>query len=227
MAFDPDSVETILFDSYGTIVDVTQVADPLAAYVDQPEYVSKLWRNRSLGYVMVANHIGEYHPFYELIGAALDYALDTAGADVDDAEREELLATYHELDAFDDVVDGMERLRNAGYDLYVLSNGNPEMLESMVEHTGIGDVLEDAISAEAVERFKPAEEPYGYAADSIDTATENVAFVSAGWWDVPGALNAGMQGVWINRQQTLWGPYDTQPDLTITTFHELADELGA
>lgn len=34
-----------------------------------------------------------------------------------------------------------------------------------------------------------------------------------------------MQGVWVNRQDTLWGPYDTKPALTIETFHDLADAL--
>jgi len=40
-------------------------------------------------------------------------------------------------------------------------------------------------------------------------------------------MHAGMQGVWINRQDTIWGPYDAEPDLTIESFHDLADELGA
>ena len=53
-----------------------------------------------------------------------------------------------------------------------------------------------------------------------------IAFVAAGWWDVPGGIHAGMQGVWINRQETLWEPYEVDPDLTIESFHELADELA-
>jgi len=227
MGFDTDAVETLAFDSYGTIVDVTEAENALAEYVDNPNPVAELWRNRSLGYAMVGNAIEEYEPFYGMIRHALKSALDTQGVEVTDDEREEILSVYHELNAFDDVRDGMERLRDAGYDLYIVSNGNPEMLESMIEHVDIGDLIEDAISAEAVEAFKPAAEVYRHAAEEIGTPAEDVAFVAAGWWDVPGAMHAGMQGVWINRQDTIWGPYDAEPDLTIESFHDLADELGA
>jgi 2-haloacid dehalogenase len=227
MGFDTDAVETLAFDSYGTIVDVTEAENALAEYVDNPNLVAKLWRNRSLGYATVGNAIEEYEPFYGMIRHALKYALDTQGVEVTDDEREEILSVYHELNAFDDVRDGMERLRDAGYDLYIVSNGNQEMLESMIEHVDIGDLIEDAISAEEVEAFKPAAEVYRHAAEEIGTPAENVAFVAAGWWDVPGAMHAGMQGVWVNRQDTIRGPYDAEPDLTIESFHDLADELEA
>lgn len=226
MTFDPESVETVAFDSYGTIVDVTTVEEPLSEYVEDPAAVARLWRNRSLGYAMVGNIIDEYHSFFELIRHALQYALDANGADLDEDEREEILSTYHDLDVFDDVHGGMERLRDAGYDLYVLSNGNEAMLESLVEFAELGDLVEEAISADEVERYKPAAEPYRHAAEKIGTPIENVAFVAAGWWDVPGAVRAGMQGVWVNRQDTLWGPYGTEPDLTVETFPEFADEIG-
>ena len=227
MSFDPDAVETVAFDSYGTIVDVTAVAEPLSEYTDSPEMVAKLWRNRSLGHAMVGNAIEEYDTFYEMNRRALEYALHTTGVDLDEDEREEVLSTYHELPVFDDVHEGMRRLSEAGYDLYVVSNGNEEMLESMVEHGDLGDLLADTISADEVEHFKPDAELYDHAADRIGTPKENICYVAGGWWDVPGGIHAGMQGVWINRQDTLWGPYEMDPDLTIETFGDLADELGA
>lgn len=225
MPFDSDAVEAIAFDSYGTIVDFTVVKESLSEYVDNPEAVAKLWRNRSLGYAMVGNAVEEYDSFYEMNRHALRYALQTMDIDVDEDEREEILSTYYELPVFDDVRDGLERLRDAGYDRYVVSNGNEEMLESMVEHGELGDLLTDTISADEVERFKPDAELYRHAADRIGAPVEEIAFVAAGWWDVPGAIHAGMQGVWINRQNTLWGPYDTEPDLTIETFGDFADTL--
>ena len=229
MSFDPDTVETLAFDSYGTLVDVSGVAEPLSEYVDEvdPSLVAKIWRQRSLAHAMVGNAIGEYDTFYEMNRRALQVALETIDVDIDEDEREEILSTYHELPVFDNVRDGMERFRDLGYDCYVVSNGNEEMLESLVDHADLEDVLEDTISADEIERFKPQPELYRHAADEIGTPIEGIAFVAAGWWDVPGAMNAGMQGVWINRSDTLWGPYETEPDLTIDSFHELADELDA
>lgn len=225
MTFDPDRAEAIAFDSYGTIVDVTTVEEPLAEYVDEPELVSQLWRNRSLGYAMVANAIEEYDSFYQMNRTALQYALNVAGVEIGEDEREEILSTYDELAVFEDAVPGMERLQDMGYDLYVVSNGSHEMLDTLVEHAGIDDLIEDTISADEVETFKPVDELYRHAADEIGVPIEEITFIAAGWWDVPGAIHAGMQGVWINRQDTIWGPYETEPALTIETFHELADEL--
>ncbi|QLG63683.1 haloacid dehalogenase type II [Halorarum salinum] len=225
MSFDPDAVETIAFDSYGTIVDVDGVEEPLSNYVENPGTVAELWRDRSLTYAMVANAIEEYDSFYEMNRHALRYALEAVDVDLDEDDRAEILSTYHELPVFDDVRDGMRRLDEAGYDCYVVSNGNEEMLESMVEQAELGDLIADTISADEVERFKPEADLYRHALDRIGIPAERVAYVAAGWWDVPGAIHVGMQGVWINRGNAHWGPYDTEPALTIETFHDLADAL--
>jgi 2-haloacid dehalogenase len=225
MPFDPDRVETVTFDSYSTIVDVEAAEQALADRVADPRPVSQLWRSRSLAYTFIANHIDAYQPFYEMNRDALQYALDVHGADVTVEERDEILAVYHELDVFADVRTGMERLAEAGYPLYVVSNGNPEMLDSMVEHAGIGDLLEDTVSADEVRTFKPDAELYRHAAGRTGTPVRNVAHVTAGMFDVAGAAHAGMQGVWVNRDG---GPEETfgpDPNLTVTDFHDLADEL--
>ena len=36
-----------------------------------------------------------------------------------------------------------------------------------------------------------------------------------------------MQGVWIDRQDTIWGPYEIEPALTIESVDELAGEPDA
>jgi 2-haloacid dehalogenase len=225
MTFDPDRVRTVTFDSYSTLVDVDAAEKALADRVAAPEPVSKLWRSRSIEYTFVANHVDAYQPFYEMNRDALQYALDAHDEGISTDERDEILAVYHELDVFDDVRDGIERLRSGGYDCYVVSNGNPEMLASMVEHAGIGDLIEDAISAEEVRTFKPDAEIYRHAAGRTGTPIGEIAHVTAGWFDVMGAKHAGMQGVWVDRKGTPWEPFDGEPDLTVESFHELADAL--
>ncbi|WP_135806513.1 haloacid dehalogenase type II [Halorussus marinus] len=227
MTFDSDAVRTVTFDSYSTLVDVDAAERALDARVEDPEPVSKLWRSRSLEYTFVANHVDAYQPFYEMNRDALQYALDAHGVDLPPDERDEILAVYHELDVFDDVRDGIERLRDAGYDCYVVSNGNPEMLSSMVEHAGLGDLLADTISADEVRTFKPDAALYRHAAGRTGTPIDEIAHVTAGWFDVLGAKHAGMQGVWADRKGSPWEPFDGRPDLVIETFHDLADELGA
>ncbi len=226
MTFNPDRVSTVTFDSYSTLVDVDAAEQALADNVANPEPVSKLWRSRSLAYTFVANQIDAYQPFYEINRDALQYALDAHSVDITTDERDEILAVYHELDVFDDVREGIERLREGGYDCYVVSNGNPEMLDSMVDHADIGELLEDTISADEIRTFKPNADLYRHAAGRTGTPIDEIAHVTAGWFDVMGATHAGMQGVWVDRKGSPWETFGTEPDLTVETFFELADALG-
>ena len=227
MSFDPDAVSTVTFDSFSTLVDVASAANALDGVVDDPEAVARHWRTRSLFYAMVSNHIDAYQPFYEMNRDALEHALASAGTEVSSDERDIILSVYYRLDVFDDVRPGIERLVDAGYDCYVVSNGNPEMLDRMVEHTDIGDLIVDAISADEVAVFKPARELYRHAAGRTGTPIDEIAHATAGWSDVMGARHTGMQGVWVERGSDPWDPFDGEPDLRVPTIAALADELGA
>lgn len=227
MTFDADRVTTVTFDSYSTLVDVDAAEAALEERVSDPGSVSRLWRSRSLTYTLVANHIDAYQPFYEMNRDALQYALDAHEIDLPSDKRDTILAVYHELDVFEDVRDGIERLRDSGYECYVVSNGNPKMLTSMIDHADLGDLIEDTISADEIETFKPDTEIYRHAAGRTGTPIKEIAHVTAGWFDVMGAQHAGMQGVWVNRKDTPMEPFNGDPDLTIESFHDLADSLGA
>lgn len=226
MVFDAEQVTTLSFDSYSTIVDVEAATAALSEYTDDAESVSSLWRTRSLMYAMHSVLVDTYQPFYEMLRDSLDYALAANNIDISEDDRDEVLSVYHELDVFEDVRGGLERLNGGGYDCYIISNGDPEMLDSLVEHADIGEFVKDTISADEVNTYKPAPEPYRHAAAQMGTPIDEIAHVAAGWWDVRGALNAGMYGVRIDRKGLPWGPYDGEPSFTIETFHDLADELG-
>ncbi|MFC7201252.1 haloacid dehalogenase type II [Halospeciosus flavus] len=227
MPLDTDLVSTVTFDSYSTLVDVDAAVRALAGRVDDPDAVSSLWRARSLTYATMANFLDFYRPFFELNRGALRYALDYHDEDLSAAERDEVLAVYHELDVFDDVREGVERLVDAGYDCYVVSNGDPEMLATLVEHTDVADLVADTVSADEIRTYKPAADLYRHAAGRTGTPIDEVVHVSAGWFDVAGACHAGMQGVWVDRKDTPPEPFGGDPDLTVRTLHDLADTLGA
>jgi 2-haloacid dehalogenase len=218
-------IETVTFDSYSTLVDVEAVESALSGAVDDPEPVSNHWRSRSLMYTMVANEIDAYDTFYALNRAALEHALEAHGVDLSESERETILETYHELAVFDDVREGLQRLHDAGVETYVLSNGNPEMLSSMVGHAGIGDAIEDTISADEVATFKPNVDLYRHAAARTGTPIDRIAHVSALFYDVLGAGNAGMTGVWLDRDKVPWDGFAGEPDAVVDDIRALAETL--
>jgi 2-haloacid dehalogenase len=92
MTFDSDTVSTVTFDSYSTLVDVDAAETVLANHVENPEPISKLWRMHSLEYTLVANYTDTYQSFYEMNRDALQYTLNAYGVDVDSEERDAILA---------------------------------------------------------------------------------------------------------------------------------------
>jgi 2-haloacid dehalogenase len=226
MPLDIDAVETITVDSYGTLVDPDAVEASLAAELDvDPEPVSRLWRSRSITYTMVSNFIGEYQSFYEMNRDALEFALASHGVDLDEATVESILSTYHELDVFCDVRDGIERLRDGGYAVSVLSNGNPELLDSMVDHADIGGLIAETISAHEIETFKPDPAIYRHAAERTDTPIERIVHVAGPGFDVQGAAAAGMQSAWLDRDGGPYEGFGPTADVDVETFHDLAEAL--
>jgi 2-haloacid dehalogenase len=130
-------------------------------------------------------------------------------------------------DAVDESEPVSNRWRQRSLAYTFVSNGDPEMLASMVEHADIGDLIVDTISADEIRTFKPAAELYRHAAARTGTPIDEVVHVTAGWFDVMGARHAGMQGVRVDRKGLPWEPFDGEPDYTVESFHELAEALGA
>ena len=224
-AFDPDAVEVVTFDSYGTLVDTSASARALDGVVDDPETVAREWRRKALFYSVVAEHVAQYDTYYALHVAGLRDALAEVGVSLSDERLHELTDVYHDLDPYADVREAFERLDEAGYRPSILSNGNPEMLDSLVETVGIEDSVHELVSADDVRMLKPEAALYEHAAERLGVAVEGVAHVTAHWMDVLGAEHAGMQGVWLDRGGQ-WPSFDGDPSLAVDSLAGFRTELG-
>ena len=74
--------KAVLFDAYGTLLDVDAAAANLAATNRFPELatlwpeLSTLWRARQLNYTWLRSLSHSYEPFWQLTCDALDYAME-------------------------------------------------------------------------------------------------------------------------------------------------------
>ncbi len=225
--FDPGRVEAVLFDSYGTLVDTGSAARVLEGVVADPDAVAEAWRENALFYSVVANDLDQYGTYFELHLDGLRDALRMEGVDLPDERLRELNAVYHDLDPFPDVARGFERLAAAGYRPSVCSNGNPEMLDSLVEAAGVEGTVAELVSAHDVRTLKPARELYEHAAARLDLPPGRLAHVTCHWLDVQGAMNAGMQGVFLDRGGIQWPSFGPQPTLTAASIDDICDRLKA
>lgn len=224
--FDPGRIEAVTFDSYGTLVDTGSAARVLEDLVADPDAVAAEWRENALFYSVVANDLDQYETYFDLHLDGLRDALRAEGVDLAADRLRELNAVYHDLDPYPDVADAFARLADAGYSPSICSNGNPEMLASLVASAGIEETVVELVSAHDIRTLKPARELYEHAADRIDRPPEAVAHVAAHWMDVQGAMNAGMQGVFLDRGGSPWPSFGPEPTLAVDSLEDLCELLG-
>lgn len=220
--------DLLAFDLYGTLVDPLAISSELARVLPQPEAesVAATWRRAQIDYAFRLTVMGRYEDFRAVTARALDLALVEGGHALDAARRARLLEGYDALAAFPDVRPALRELAGAGFEMVVLSNGSPAMLEACLEANGLGDWFDRVISVDSVRAYKPHPAVYRHAATVTGRPVEAIRLVSCNPFDVVGAAAAGMGTVWINRSG---GPFDTlgpQPDLTVGALTDLTDRLG-
>lgn len=118
---------------------------------------------------------------------------------------------------FEDAVLALEFL-SGRYPLVAVSNGNAD-----VERIGIGRYFRAAISAQQFGVGKPDPRIFHAAAGAVEVLPQEVLHVGDdATLDVLGALNCGMQTVWVNRSDQMWA-HPAVPHETVTTLTELCD----
>lgn len=212
-------MEACIFDAYGTLYDFNSaVARHRAAIGPKADALSDMWRNKQVQYTWLRNSMGAYAPFWQVTGEALDNCLATHGI-TDPSVRQKLLDAYLALDPFAEVPAALDRLKRAGLRLAILSNGNPEMLNPMVETSGLADRFEAVLSVHEAGVFKVDPKAYRLVEKRLGVTPDKVCFLSSNCWDAHGAAHFGFSTVWVNRTGA---PEDNLPGKLVTQIKDLS-----
>lgn len=223
---DSNRVKAISFDSFTTLVDVqASTASALESHLDDPLPVVKLWRHRAIEYRMVSTFTDKYESYEETTREALEYSLAAHGINLNEEIVDEIAGVFFDLNVYDDVTESMRTLRAEGYELSIVSNGTPRLLNQIKHDAGISNLIKNTISAHEIQTYKPAAEFYEHAADRMQTAIDDILHVTAPWYDVYGAMAAGMQAVWVNRSDRPWEAFDGTPDASVGSLKNIPDLL--
>lgn len=197
-------ITTCVFDAYGTLFDVSAAARELArrpgrdAFAQVWQQVANDWRLKQLQYSWLRAVARDHCDFWKVTTDGLDWALARSG--LEDAElREDLLGLYWNLAAYPEVPEMLAKLKGAGLQTGILSNGSPDMLAGAVESAGIGEVLDAVLSVEDVGIFKPDARVYDMVGKRFACAPAEVLFVSANGWDAAFGAAYGFDTLWVNR----------------------------
>jgi 2-haloacid dehalogenase len=219
--------EALAFDVYGTLVDPLRVWQRLEQLMarDHARQVAETWRQKQLEYSFRLTAMERYEDFERVTRKALDHALALAGRELEEGDRELLMAQYGDLARFPDVRDGLARLSEAGYAMAVFSNGTPAMLTAILGACELRGYFSEVISVDEVKVYKPSPKTYRHAAERLGRPIEQVRLVSSNPFDVLGAGSAGMQTVWVDRGGAPFDALGPPPEMIVEGLTELADAL--
>lgn len=219
--------EAVCFDMFGTLFDTSSVRTVMHEQLDVPanfvDDVIAVWREKQLTYSFQVPLMEDYRSFWELTELALEYALAYFSLDLSEETVQAILRAYDTLELFPDALAALSHFSESSTKVAILSNGNPEMLESLVNHAGIDGLISQIISADEVEIFKPAPAVYENAANRLSEPLAECWLVSGNAWDVAGATTAGMGAVWVNRTRDPPERIGGLPTHTIDSLSDLTD----
>ncbi len=224
-------IKACVFDAYGTLFDVAAAARQAAA---EPgggtlsavwQKVASDWRAKQLQYTWLRTVAETHADFWTVTKDALEWALEASGLD-DPELRERLLALYFKLSAYPEVPTTLAKIRNAGLNTAILSNGEPRMLQGAVESAGIGGLLDGVLSAEEVGVFKPHRSVYALVGKHFGTQQEEVLFVSSNGWDAAHAAGFGFRSVWVNRASEPMERLPWKPEKVLSDLSEIPNMAG-
>lgn len=225
-----DSIKVCMFDQYGTVVDMqgglTKVAAPFLeakGWKGNPNSFVTWWRRTHFENSMIDALLHREHTPYREIGfRAVCYVLDRCGLSYTDQEVRDLVSEIEKLECFPEVPAALARLQTK-YQLVVLSNGDPDMLETAKQYHRIP--FDRVISVAEANSFKPHVATYTKAAELLGLRMDQILFVANHAFDVIGAKAAGMPTAFINRRDRPFERTPHQPDITLRTMEELADAM--
>ena len=220
--------QTFAFDVYGTLVNPLEMSHHLQMMVgEKAGELSRLWREKQVEYAFRRGLMGRYEPFTVCTLQALDYGLQVTGLSLSDEQKTFLMAQYQQLEAYVDVIPGIESLRAQGHYCVAFSNGPADKVSTLLSNAGVLELLDDVISVDEIKRFKPDPAVYLHLLKRSGNQSGNTWLISSNSWDVMGAKHAGLNAAWVQRDAAaVFDSWDIFPDKVVNSLQNLAEEFS-
>jgi 2-haloacid dehalogenase len=214
--------KAIIFDAYGTLFDVNSAAEKSKNKIgDKWEAFANYWRTTQLEYTWLRSLMHRHKDFWQITEDSLDKSMKVFNINKD--MKTELLNLYKKLSPFSEVKETLENLKKKDMKLSILSNGTPELLNTLVVSNKLDAIFDDIFSIEEVRIYKPDSKVYDLPVNKYKIKPDEIIFLSANTWDVSGGGNYGYNSVWVNRNNTVFDNLDYKPFKEIKSLQQLLD----
>jgi 2-haloacid dehalogenase len=224
-------LEAVVFDAYGTLFGLSTLAIEFdRIHRGKGKQLLEFVRRKQLEYAWSRSLINKFSSFDSITRNSIMFALKEMNLDDAEADVEKLYSSFLRLKLYDDVQRALTDLDDQlSVRLAILSNGTDEMLNKLIENTGLSLLSEEIISVEGARRYKPDPRAYEYGLNELNIfAKDRVLYVSGNTWDVAGAKAFGLKVGWINRtgQSSFDEEFrDLRPNYEFSNLEQLTEML--
>ncbi len=231
-------IQTILFDAYGTILDVGTYHKDITDYVigqsharfgvaPSSDEFHRYWNEEfESAFNDVVAYCGEFKNLRDLYGISTKNVFRRFGIDLSASDIAAFNKSYKAM--LDDaviippsVISTLEMLHTRGFRLGMVSNGDTE--ELLMHLNGTRDFFEEIVTSEELAVYKPDARIFHEALRRMGVQRETTAFVGdMVTSDVRGARAVGLTTIWYNRRQRP-AKYGIVPDFEIHDMPEVLD----
>jgi len=204
----------VLFDVLDTLLKVEALSSRFVD-VGRPAHEWELFFARAQRDGMALTLAGTARPFGEVARAALR---TTTGHRLSEDALDHVLAGFRELPAHADVEPAFAALARARIPVYAFTQGDPRVVCTALDRSGLRSYLRNVFSTETIASFKPPARVYDWVCRQVNTTNAHVAMVGAHSWDVHGALRAGLVGGLATR-------LEGRPPVIVERPHVVAERL--
>jgi 2-haloacid dehalogenase len=213
-----------VFDVNETLLDLGAL-DPQFERLFGDASTRQAWFGQFLTSWLTAMVTGVYQDFGTIGGSALEMVAERQGVNLSDEDKQQILSGMQELPPHPEVEENLSRLDAEGIRLAALTNSTQQVADAQIDNSGLRDYFEQVLSADAVQRLKPAPEPYRMAAESLGVEIGQVRLVAAHAWDVAGAMRAGCAAAFVARPGMVLNPLFEHPDVVGSDLREVANQI--
>jgi 2-haloacid dehalogenase len=223
----------ILFDAYGTLIDldgihakcVKKILELEKAGTDPDEF-HRFWdeRERANAEAAAAATFKGFHNTQSLNDKSLRETFEHFGIEGDYESGVELwIEMTRRSGLFPDVRGAIDELRGE-FAMGMVSNSDNYPLLLLLKREGVD--FEVIVTSETARCYKPNPRIFRFALKAMGRKAEESAYVGdTPWTDFPGARELGIMPIWINRKGRKLMPDEPAPDHEIGTLASLKNVL--
>jgi 2-haloacid dehalogenase len=196
-------IRVATFDCYGTLIDWEGgVGSFLYEIARRHEHdPPPAWELRERWEALQFERLhGSWRSYREVLADSLAEWAGERGYRFNENDGEQLARSMESWQPFPDTVPALRAAKEAGMQLWILSNTDRAIMEHTLRHL---DVEFDGVTvAEDCRAYKPSTVPFERALREIDVPRDQVLHVAFGFkYDIGPAQQMGLRTAWVNRKQ--------------------------